>query len=477
MKAELKHQEVQSRTTALKKNPHGGVSFVDNRNTAQMKLASIIQRVGVEDEALQMKPINQMKLDDDELQMKPIVQLQSTDDDSLQGKFETIQQKPNNTGLPDNLKSGVESLSGFSMDDVRVHYNSDKPAQMQAHAYAQGTDIHVASGQETHLPHEAWHAVQQMQGRVRPTMQMQGVNVNDDKSLEKEADVMGTKAMQMQKETGWMAVQKQGVNLLNREANIRDGIPVQMQTKIQHLTRQYEYAPDKTETVGSSMEAFLDVTDPVQGSGVDPNALLNIMNSINQKHYPRRGHLLNSKLGGYGVADNLFPITASANALHSVNVETPIKNWLYAPRGNALAVGGVHYKVDVLSTFKNDGDPDVFWCRAEEWNPNDGIQGPQLLDTFIASSLDPIGNAPVGAPPFQSAVYNAINTHNGKGASRSYLRNPEAIGRIQIGAAKKWNHIGKGARNGVAGSRSFQDEHGVANNGRPVNTNPWQHIW
>ena len=476
MKAELKHQEVQSRTTALKKNPHGGVSFVDNRNTAQMKLASIIQRVGVEDEALQMKPINQMKLDDDELQMKPIVQLQSTDDDSLQGKFETIQQKPNNTGLPDNLKSGVESLSGFSMDDVRVHYNSDKPAQMQAHAYAQGTDIHVASGQETHLPHEAWHAVQQMQGRVRPTMQMQGVNVNDDKSLEKEADVMGTKAMQMQKETGWMAVQKQGVNLLNREANIRDGIPVQMQTKIQHLTRQYEYAPDKTETVGSSMEAFLDVTDPVQGSGVDPNALLNIMNSINQKHYPRRGHLLNSKLGGYGVADNLFPITASANALHSVNVETPIKNWLYAPRGNALAVGGVHYKVDVLSTFKNDGDPDVFWCRAEEWNPNNGIQGPQLLDTFIASSLDPIGNAPVGAPPFQSAVYNAINTHNGKGAViPTPVQNPEAIGRIQIGAAKKWNHIGKGARNGVAGSRSFQDEHGAANNGFPFN--PWQHIW
>jgi hypothetical protein len=32
-------------------------------------------------------------------------------------------------GLPDNLKQGVESLSGISMDDVKVHYNSDKPAQ------------------------------------------------------------------------------------------------------------------------------------------------------------------------------------------------------------------------------------------------------------------------------------------------------------------------------------------------------------
>src|SRR3569833_2391842 len=101
-------------------------------------------------------------------------------------------QRKNNTGLPDQLKSGIENLSGHSMDNVKVHYNSDKPAQLNAHAYAQGTDIHLASGQEKHLPHEAWHVVQQKQGRVKPTMQMKGrVNVNDDKGLEKEADVMG----------------------------------------------------------------------------------------------------------------------------------------------------------------------------------------------------------------------------------------------------------------------------------------------
>ena len=106
-----------------------------------------------------------------------------------------LQRQANNTGLPDNLKSGVENLSGHAMDDVKVHYNSDKPAQLNAHAYAQGTDIHLASGQEKHLPHEAWHVVQQKQGRVKPTMQMKGkVNVNDDEGLEKEADEMGSKA-------------------------------------------------------------------------------------------------------------------------------------------------------------------------------------------------------------------------------------------------------------------------------------------
>ncbi|WP_299218739.1 DUF4157 domain-containing protein [uncultured Aquimarina sp.] len=105
-------------------------------------------------------------------------------------------QRKNNTGLPDNLKSGIENLSGYSMDDVKVHYNSSKPVQLQAHAYAQGTDIHLAPGQEKHLPHEAWHVVQQKQGRVKPTRQLKSkVYINDDTGLEKEADVMGAKAL------------------------------------------------------------------------------------------------------------------------------------------------------------------------------------------------------------------------------------------------------------------------------------------
>ena len=114
------------------------------------------------------------------------------------GKAALVQRKRNNTGLPDPLKTGIETLSGYSMDDVKVHYNSGKPAQLQALAYAQGTDIHLAPGQEKHLPHEAWHVVQQKQGRVKPTMQLKGkVNVNDDAGLEKEASIMGGRAKQM----------------------------------------------------------------------------------------------------------------------------------------------------------------------------------------------------------------------------------------------------------------------------------------
>jgi len=107
----------------------------------------------------------------------------------------SVQLKANKTGLPDNLKAGVENLSGHSMDDVKVHYNSSKPASLQAHAYAQGSDIHLAPGQEKHLPHEAWHVAQQKQGRVKPTTQLKGIGINNDSALESEADSMGAKSL------------------------------------------------------------------------------------------------------------------------------------------------------------------------------------------------------------------------------------------------------------------------------------------
>lgn len=106
-------------------------------------------------------------------------------------------QNVNGAALPEALKRGLESLSGYALDDVKVHYNSSRPALLQAHAYAQGTDIHLASGQEKHLPHEAWHVVQQKQGRVKPTNQRMGMaGINDDAGLEREADLMGRKAIE-----------------------------------------------------------------------------------------------------------------------------------------------------------------------------------------------------------------------------------------------------------------------------------------
>jgi uncharacterized protein DUF4157 len=101
----------------------------------------------------------------------------------------------NRTGLPERLKTGIEALSGLSMDDVKVHYGSSKPAQLRALAYTQGADIHVGPGQERHLAHEAWHVVQQKQGRVAATAQVRETGINDDSALEREADVKGAAAL------------------------------------------------------------------------------------------------------------------------------------------------------------------------------------------------------------------------------------------------------------------------------------------
>lgn len=101
----------------------------------------------------------------------------------------------NITGMPDQLKAGIENLSGFDLSGIRVNYNSARPARLNALAFAQGQNIELGPGQERHLPHEAWHVVQQMQGRVKATTQSMGFAINDDATLEREADLMGGRAV------------------------------------------------------------------------------------------------------------------------------------------------------------------------------------------------------------------------------------------------------------------------------------------
>lgn len=209
MERERINQKNASRIIQQKQN-HSINGIVDNRPYSSFPFFSnpTVQRVSEEDEeTMQGKldsSIQRMEDEDEEtLQGKfysPVQRVSEEEKDTLQGKFDKPIQKKNETGMPDNLKAGIENLSGFSMDDVRVYYNSSKPATVQALAYTQGTDIHVAPGQEKHLPHEAWHVAQQMAGRVTPTTNINGIPVNDNAALENEADVMGEKAVQCKNE-------------------------------------------------------------------------------------------------------------------------------------------------------------------------------------------------------------------------------------------------------------------------------------
>jgi len=106
----------------------------------------------------------------------------------------TEDERAGNGGLPAELQAGIERLSGHSLDDVEVHYNSPLPDTYGARAFARGDEIHLGPGNERSLPHEAWHVVQQRQGQVTANVQLNESPVNADPALEREADVMGAKA-------------------------------------------------------------------------------------------------------------------------------------------------------------------------------------------------------------------------------------------------------------------------------------------
>ena len=97
-------------------------------------------------------------------------------------------QQPNLTGIPTQMKMDFEQRSGMSFDDVRVHYNSDKPRKIGALAYTQIPQVYIGPGQERHLRHELGHVVQQKSGIVRPTTWINGLPVNDSAKLESEVE-------------------------------------------------------------------------------------------------------------------------------------------------------------------------------------------------------------------------------------------------------------------------------------------------
>ena len=118
---------------------------------------------------------------------------------------------PTNSGgsgqaLPDDLRAKMESSFGTEFSAVRVHEGGAAPA-VGARAFAQGTDLHFAPGEyqpqstagQTLIGHELAHVVQQSQGRVSATAQTKpddgaAIRVNEDASLEREADEQGARA-------------------------------------------------------------------------------------------------------------------------------------------------------------------------------------------------------------------------------------------------------------------------------------------
>ncbi|NMM50761.1 eCIS core domain-containing protein [Marinigracilibium pacificum] len=109
-----------------------------------------------------------------------------------------------NPSKSENVIQKMEASFGTSFSDVNVHKDSSEATNIGAKAFTRGSDVHFAPGQynpasksgQELIGHELAHVVQQRQGRVKPTTQVNGTQINDNPTLEIEADEMGRKAVQ-----------------------------------------------------------------------------------------------------------------------------------------------------------------------------------------------------------------------------------------------------------------------------------------
>lgn len=182
---------------------------------SKIQKKSVVQREVEEEEGeseLEDKNITgsfQAKISNDdaeELTQQKAIQrdseMEEDEEKPVEMKASPAQKQENNTGMPDSVKSKMESSFNTDFSNVKVHPNSSKAPEVGALAYTQGHDVHFAPGQfmpesgagQQLLGHELAHVVQQREGRVKPTTEIAGMPVNDNPSLENEADTLGAKA-------------------------------------------------------------------------------------------------------------------------------------------------------------------------------------------------------------------------------------------------------------------------------------------
>jgi Domain of unknown function (DUF4157) len=333
--------------------------------------------------------------------------------------------------LPHWLRWGIEILSGLSMRDVKVFFNSSKPKQFEAHAYTLGADIHIAPGQERLLSHEAWHVVQQKQGRVEPTMKMKGFSLNDDSSLEKEADVMGARAewipiRALFKGISWENFNSNRFSILGRKLQMKQLDP--NQAVIQRTKFLSHHSTTKESPLGALVRQLPGINDFY----LSPTSPTNIIQDTDPQYTPayerpdqvkaeitgtRRtpgtrlpdsltaiiGNLGNQELliahgdrgqvfaGGHLIGDQLLP-----NALNS------FEDWNLAPQ-NVLFNAPVYEQIIEREVFKGSMDPSanrdtktkVILTVDLTYKPNDvSVMAADLVTSGVVDQADLDGVLP-----------------------------------------------------------------------------------
>lgn len=123
-------------------------------------------------------------------------------------------------------------------------------------------------------------------------------------------------------------------------------------------------------TVGIKMDAKRLGPDHKQGTGPKDSALSSVMNKLvtdpgeDGENKYIKGHLLNDNVGGPGLAENLFPITADANAKHKT-IESKVKYWVNEKKywvSYSVVVKGINSVLK--NTKQNNKVNSVLECKA-----------------------------------------------------------------------------------------------------------------
>jgi len=122
----------------------------------------------------------------------------------LLNPYSTQIQRKKNENLPEDLQEKIENSFGQDFSNVNIQKNSKEAIGLNARAFTKGDSIHFAPSEfnpnsekgKNLIGHEFTHVTQQRSGVVKPTSVMgEGLNLNNDRGLESEADYFGQKAV------------------------------------------------------------------------------------------------------------------------------------------------------------------------------------------------------------------------------------------------------------------------------------------
>lgn len=202
----------------------------------------------------------------------PVQRKEGSSEKKKSKPFQLKESSSTNT-LPEDVQDKMENSFQADFSNVKIHQNSQSANDQNALAYTQGNDVHFAPGQfkpgtqsgQELIGHELSHVVQQRKGRVKPTTEANGMQINDDRALEKEADDQGRMAAQGRSASSNVSQQEEKTNTSQLKS-----VNGPIQTKVVEIVN-YEKLADQ-------------IHKAIDGPGTDEEAVYSALSSLkNQK--------------------------------------------------------------------------------------------------------------------------------------------------------------------------------------------------